>query len=1732
MQAVFRSWGQSSGWSTWAVVSTGQGGARLANWCRGLLILCAAVWLSGCADAVRASDPDTQPADALTDFGTDAATPTDTASNDTASNDTASTDTMADVVATGTDASPTCGSPCVDTDNNPCSYQACEAGVCVSKLAADGSACEDGNPCTATATCQAGTCKPDSAPGNNLCPCQTNADCTSLDDGLLCNGQFFCDQSSFPPTCKVNPASIPPCGTQLPPSPCLVASCKEPAALGGKASCAWTPQADGTPCSDNNAQTEGDTCLSGVCVPGEFVGTCQTAADCAKYEDGNACNGKLFCNKAKGQCQVNPSSVVSCPTANDTLCRRNQCQPVTGECVLTPRADKEACDDGNPCTAGEVCVTGTCGSATNICTCDSDTDCAGKDDGNLCNGTLYCNLQTGTCALNPATVVTCAASNNPCTQLACQPQSGACVDQPVPNGTPCNADNSLCTLADTCNAGNCTAGENLCKCATSADCAVYDDGDLCNGQLFCNQQNGTCGLNPATVVSCVDSLPGDCSAVTCEPTTGACVTSAVAAGAPCEDGVACTLNQACDGSGQCSGGFSGCGCAADWDCASVDDGNACNGKVVCDLNALPFPTCATQAPAPCAPTSPCELAACDPKTGACNLSAAPTGATCDDGDGCTKADECVADGSCAGVAIACDDGKPCTTDLCAGGGCVYVKQPDGTACNDGNPCTLADACTAAACAGIPLGCDDGNTCTVDVCDPSASGCIYTPLAGPCDDGDVCTFDDMCSSELCLGKPVVCDDGDPCTFDEVCTPEGCVAQGKLTCSDAEACTTDLPCEAGVGCPKPLPDNGAFVYWSQSKLMESFGSELLAAGPADPVKGTTQWAAVGFGQGADPYVRLWGLPGEQSYGVELGFPGSTHAFAVAWDGEAWLIGGQNGYGSSYPEQTAKPLLARVTAAGQILWIDNQFRPGVVLRGLAARPNSPGRVMAAGTVDAGVNEANAKLWLAELDVSGPAPTVVREATCVSPKGGALAAGLNPLSGGQWAVSGRVKNAFATAGQPTRMPIVCLFDDAFEAPPKVLLPEVAGVEAQSLLERTTGGFVLTLVPNAFDNWGGPGAQVGAWSALLLSSEGTLLSTTPLGVGGVVVGLDGDLLAYRRDVQGIAHVFGVPLGVKDAAPSVLWAAQQATEGRAVVRDSRGYAILTEDPAAPLSQQQTETLTHVDGRWATTCGISQLCATNCDTADQCSLIRCKELGCAADPFVCDDGNPCTLDLCGQSGCVQKIDVGAACDDGRLCTIGDVCKDGQCVGQSRLGTNSQIVDVTERIRGAVAHGDGLLVVGERLQGAEAQVFWRKYNSAGIAEATGIVRTEPISSTVPQVLALAKFGLTYSVGGGFPAKFAPAVVVRSGDGFTWLYTIDPNKGTVTPVTTLDQQQVDRDYGLVQYLDGQVYVLQSDTQGLLRIHSVNGLNQPTPLVSWDLGVYQPRALLPVKAGFAVVSEDKSSGAGMRVDLINLQGEQLQFPAFAAVDAPPASGQPLIKGVYVQDQYVLTAIGESKLAVYPLAPDPLAEQYSVTVLTDALGYAELPGAIRTSRKGGGAIARQSEEGWGIELFDGFGNLTSSSYFSVDAVVGLALTEQDVWVVTEEAGGSKRDVRVVHLDFYGYSSCGTGLVQDCFGLTCEDNVVCTANACLAGTCQYNSLQGIGQCGTAGVCGAEQCPVPFSCQQCSPEATCDTVAQTCTCNAGFMGDGQVCTDINECTVAITCTPPAVCTNTYGGFTCN
>src|SRR5882672_5295723 len=141
------------------------------------------------------------------------------------------------------------------------------------------------------------------------------------------------------------------------------------------------------------------------------------------------------------------------------------------------------------------------------------------------------------------------------------------------DGVPCS-DGNACTGPDTCSGGACVGGPNVCACQSNADCGDNNPctGDTCenpgtptatcvhvNNTAPCSDGNA-CTRNDACQGGvCTGSNPVVCTpsdqchlAGTCNPETGACSNPQAPNGAACNDGNACTRNDACQ-AGICMG---------------------------------------------------------------------------------------------------------------------------------------------------------------------------------------------------------------------------------------------------------------------------------------------------------------------------------------------------------------------------------------------------------------------------------------------------------------------------------------------------------------------------------------------------------------------------------------------------------------------------------------------------------------------------------------------------------------------------------------------------------------------------------------------------------------------------------------------------------------------------------------------------------------------------------------------------------------------------------------------------------------------------------------------------------------------------------------------------------------------------------------------------------------------------------------------------------------------------
>ena len=551
-----------------------------------------------------------------------------------------------------------------------------------------------------------------------------------------------------------------------------------------------------------------------VAVAGECPCTGTSVAlglftSCQRTNEFGSCVGKRVCEESGlSECDAAVPGAEECNGADD------DCDGDT---------DEETCDDGNQCTEDSCQAEDGCEHLP-----QESGECM---DDNPCTKADHC--EQGVCI---GELVDCD-DGNPCTDDYCTETGGCEHDN---NYEACD-DEDPCTLGDECKSGECVGIQFPCDCLVDEDCAELEDGDVCNGALYCDTAKlpYTCKVDPVTVVDCPapEGSSAFCLKTLCASETGDCSFVPDHEGFPCEDGDLCTLGDKCS-DGVCAAGMQvncndgnvctddSCkpdeGCIHEGNIVPCDDGDFCTVGDSC-LDEV----CATGAQKNCDDSNPCTDDTCEPGQGCAHSSNA---ADCDDENKCTLGDHC-AGGFCAFNGLKnCDDGNPCTDDVCeTGEGCVHSDNSE--ACDDGNSCTTGDHCEGGSCtAGEFQNCDDNNPCTQDLCIPDGQ-CDHVAVPGPCDDEDACTTGDHCSNGSCanLGakdcddgnlctndscvpeigcqyslNAAACDDGNPCTTVDQCADGICVGGESDDCDDGNACTTDQ-CVPDAGCTHaPVPD----------------------------------------------------------------------------------------------------------------------------------------------------------------------------------------------------------------------------------------------------------------------------------------------------------------------------------------------------------------------------------------------------------------------------------------------------------------------------------------------------------------------------------------------------------------------------------------------------------------------------------------------------------------------------------------------------------------------------------------------------------------------------------------------------------------------------------------------------------------------------------------------------------------------------------------------------------------
>jgi hypothetical protein len=239
---------------------------------------------------------------------------------------------------------------------------------------------------------------------------------------------------------------------------------------------------------------------------------------------------------------------------------------------------------------------------------------------------------------------------------------GSAGSQNLPCGMDCSNINAPPCLQSVCNEGQYQGPIGQCVVVPS------DAGEACDDGLFCTiddacDGNGLCMGGPANDCG---MAPAACNEVTCNEASQSCSQAPSMNGAPCQD-----PNNLCLKGSTCNNGL-------------------CIGGTIDDCFFFPVP-------------DDCHVAVCNPMTGMCEPQVGNEGMACiDSTDLCTVNKTCangVCQGGspkdCSGLSVGCNVGV-CDT---ASGLCTTMMVQNGQPCDDLNPCTTGELCNNGNCAG-------------------------------------------------------------------------------------------------------------------------------------------------------------------------------------------------------------------------------------------------------------------------------------------------------------------------------------------------------------------------------------------------------------------------------------------------------------------------------------------------------------------------------------------------------------------------------------------------------------------------------------------------------------------------------------------------------------------------------------------------------------------------------------------------------------------------------------------------------------------------------------------------------------------------------------------------------------------------------------------------------------------------------------------------------------------------
>ncbi|NOK21129.1 kelch repeat-containing protein [Corallococcus carmarthensis] len=671
-------------------------------------------------------------------------------------------------------------------------------GTCTYPLQPAGFSCNDGNACTGNDVCgSTGTCSGTSVaceapPGqcyqsagtcsDGSCSYAYKAAGAACDDGDACTLSETCNGSGG---CAGTPVS---CTT--PPGQCYQA-----AGTCGGGACTYAPKAAGATCNDGNAGTLNDVCNgAGACAgvpacttppsachdsPGTYAnGACTYPVKAA----GTACGAGQVCNAA-GQClsgcwiggayyaagATNPS--VACQECNPGVTTSGWSNKAVGSTCAAPTNGNwgscggfsDTCDEtgsqSRTVTAYACTSSGTCGSSTGTesqaCTrstggtaCGTSYggwgSCGGFDDSCDTTGTQSRTVTASTCGTG-----TCNASNTSTETQACT--------RAAPN-TSCAAPSygawSVCSFSDVCaqtgtqsrtvttSSYSCATGQCVASTSTETQsCTRNTNGNSCGapsagGWGTCSGYSSTCdetGTQSRSVTSYT------CSNGTCGSSTGT-------------ESQTCTRNRDGVSCGTSSGGWGSCGGFSDYCDASgsqsrtVTDYECGGGSCNPSSSDTETQTCTRTPPGPQAcPPSYGSWSACSGFSDACDATGTQSRQvtqytySCATGQ-CTPTSSSAETQTCTRTA---PGPQPCQPTSYGPWGTCTRATPCGQGFQQRSVTTYSYSCASGACGAttttetqdcsvpaIPGWTQCGNTCSILESDSNNCGACGNACTGP------------------------------------------------------------------------------------------------------------------------------------------------------------------------------------------------------------------------------------------------------------------------------------------------------------------------------------------------------------------------------------------------------------------------------------------------------------------------------------------------------------------------------------------------------------------------------------------------------------------------------------------------------------------------------------------------------------------------------------------------------------------------------------------------------------------------------------------------------------------------------------------------------------------------------------------------------------------------------------------------------------------------------------------